>query len=208
MIKTTLSLKERVEELEAQIEEFKELFRSKETNNNGQELTNIFPGSSIQVDNRKLVYCQSPTYSLYVQRILCLVFSVRELYRTSVRGGSSKEKKRQLDSDKLLEIYELVKIKFPNFYETNFKKFKTLINSEINSKLGSLNRYFKQIKENMELESDEQIKKYTLTKDDKFLLRDLNEFEDRPSLFLDLDKEIELNSFKHIEEYINENIDF
>lgn len=192
-------LEERDKLRQIQLEEIKgELvnLRYRDVNNFEQDLTEIYPGSSIKVDNRKLTYCQSESYGIYVQRILCLIFSVRELYRTSVRGGSSsKEKKRSLNADKLLEIYELVKIKFPAFYDGNTKKFKSLINSEINSKLGSLNRYFNQCKVNMQLENDEQIKKYSLTKDDRLLLKDLNEFENSPSFFYDLDKEIDLNPF-------------
>lgn len=79
-------LKDRIDELEekdklrqAQMEEFKEelmRLRSGGINNFGKELTQIYPGSSIKVDNKKLTFCQSESYGLYVQRILCLILII------------------------------------------------------------------------------------------------------------------------------------
>lgn len=159
------------------------------------DLVKLYDGSNIEVNKEKFFYCTIDSWMLYCTRILTLICPVRELYRTSVFGKSQIKnyKKRPLNSQKLNEIYELIKIKFPKFCDGNKEKnkWKSLLNKELNDKLSALNRYFTQLKDNMEREDDQQTKRYCLTRDDRMLLTDVGDFEENPRMFLDLDLEID-----------------
>ena len=82
--------------------------------------------------------------------------------------------------------------KFPSFYTENAKndKWKSLINGVLQTKLGKLNRYFKQLKLNFNREDSQKISKYTITKDDEFLISDLDEYVKNPQLFFELDNQL------------------
>lgn len=100
---------------------------------------------------------------------------------------------RGLDVIKLFEIYKCIELKYQDFYNSNKakNKYRSMINDGLNSKLGNLNRYFQQLKRNFELEDESKTYKYSLTKDDKLLLRDLKEYEENPTLFNELDLQID-----------------
>ena len=100
---------------------------------------------------------------------------------------------RGLDVIKLFEIYKCIELKYQDFYNSNKakNKYRSMINDGLNSKLGNLNRYFQQLQRNFEFEDESKTYKYSLTKDDKLLLRDLKEYEENPTLFNELDLQID-----------------
>lgn len=108
-------------------------------------------------------------------------------------GGSdevNEEKKLALETMKLGEIYSAVVFKFPRWTKET-ANWKTLVNIKLNDRLGSLNRFFKEVKLNHRRPDDEKTSEYHITKDDEHLLADFKEAISDPDFFYRLDEEIE-----------------
>lgn len=174
----------------------------------------LYEGSSLMVNSEKIHFCNATDWSTWINKIVSIVFDVDEIYRQNVYGGRPKPKKGQvisnddlilkLNEEKLAEIYKSVQAKFPEFYEVNKtkKKWITLVNSTLNTKLCSLNRYFKQVRDNFKAENPTNV--YSLPKDDVVNLRSIKNYIKNPLLFKELDNKIneELNA------YLDQNTDF
>lgn len=170
----------------------------------------LYPGSNLLVDSTKLVFCESSDWSTWTNRIVSVVFDVDEIYRHNVLGGKPKEKKGEqiteddckikLDEFKLSEIYKSIQVKFPSFVEDHKEKnkWKSMVNSVLNLKLGAINRYFKQMRDNFGSENISN--DYVLPRDDSSNLKSLSIYSNNPNLFKELDAKIneQLNFFSNI----------
>lgn len=60
--------------------------------NTNQRPIEIYPGSSISLDSVQYSHCQTTSPVLFAQKLCLCIFSVKELYRSSVKGGKGKDK--------------------------------------------------------------------------------------------------------------------
>ena len=179
----------------------------------------LYPESSTLVNSRKLEFCNiSGDWRIFSAKLVTCIFSVSDIYRRNVNGGQSKNNnnraghsnlpdghaddghgdemaidacKLRIDRDKLNELYQAVRLKFPDLVNENAKRdrWKSMVNSILNHKLGCLNRHFNELIKN-HYSPDNRTNRYPINKEDRYEFAEYQLYLDNPAKFQELNEAI------------------